>query len=170
MRARKTIRSKVFLSRVVTRLKGDLDLLKEAHGFADTATREFLGERTNDAVIQDVSLGYAAWVRYAYGDDLERYTQFLEKALEGRKVDQKTLFGWEDPAAVTPIYEADRLLYRVDIGLHFIQRRLRMKLPKALRVEPGDVYSIRNEGWKAAEILQQAGAFVDAASDLFGST
>jgi hypothetical protein len=44
-----------------------------------------------------------------------------------------------------------------------------MKLPKALRVEPGDVYSIRNEGWKAAEILQQAGAFVDAASDLFGS-
>jgi hypothetical protein len=166
----KKVRSAVFLSRVVKRLKSDLERLKDAYGFADTATREFLGERTNDAVIHDVSIGYAAWVHCAFGDDLDKYTQFLEKALESRKENGKTLFGWDDPSAVTPCYEAERLLYRVDLGLHFVQRRLRLKLPRVLRVEPGDTYSIRSEGGKAAEILQQVGAFVDAANDLFVSS
>lgn len=165
----KKVRSAVFLSRVVKRLKGDLEVLKEAYGFADTATREFLGERTNDAVIQDVSIAYAAWVRFGFGDDLEKYTQFLEKVLESRK-DAKTLFGWDDPSALTPSYEADRLLYRIDLGLHFVQRRLRIQLPKVLRLETGDSYSIRSVGGKAPEILQQAGAFVDAANDLFVSS
>src|SRR5262245_43690488 len=108
----KKVRSAVFLSRVVKRLKGDLEVLREAHGFAETATREFLEERTNDAVIQDVSIAYAAWVRFGFGDDLEKYTQFLEKVLESRK-NEKTLFGWDDPSVVTPSYEADRLLYRI---------------------------------------------------------
>ncbi len=159
----------MYLSRVVKRLKSDIELLKEAHAFAETATREFLGERTNDAVIQDVSVGYAAWVRFAFGDDLEKYTQFLEKVLESRKGNGNTLFGWDDPTTMTPSYEADRLLYRVDIGLHFLQRRLKMRLPAVLRVDAGDSYSIRN-GKNAAEILQQVGAFVDAANDLFGAS
>lgn len=164
--AAKKIRPTVLLPRVVKRLKSDLEVLKDAYGFADTVTREFLEERTKDAVIQDVSLGHAAWVRCAFGDDIEKYTQFLDKVLENRKDKGNTLFGWDDPSTVTPCYEADRLLYRIDIGLHFIQRRLKMKLPTVLRVDAGDSYSIRN-GKKSAEILQQVGAFVDAANDLF---
>lgn len=155
------------LARVVKRLAADLATLKDAHAFAETVTREFLEERTSSAVTQDVSTGYAAWVHGTYGDDLEKYTQFLEKALEGRKVQGTSLFGWDDPAVTTPSYEADRLLDRIDLGLHFLQRRLKITLPAELRSGPNGPYSIRVGGGKAKDALQRAAAFVDAASDLF---
>jgi hypothetical protein len=163
---KKKIRKGPTLTRVATRLKADLATLKDAYQFADTATREFLAERTGNAVTQAVSTSHAAWVLCTCGDDLEKYTQFLDKVLEGRGNKQGSLFGWEEPAAVTPCAEADRLLDRIDLGLHFLQRRLRIQLPKELRGSDGGS-TIRNGGGKSAEMLSRVGAFVDAASDLF---
>jgi len=154
------------LTRVAKRLKADLTTLRDAYQFADTVTREFLAERTNGDVTCQVTTGHAAWVHSTYGDDLERYTQFLEKVLEGRTATSKSLFGWEDPATATPSAEADRLLDRIDLALHFLQRRLRIKLPRELKGSD-EAYSIRNGGGKTAEMLPRVGAFVDAASDLF---
>jgi hypothetical protein len=164
--AAKKIRTTPSLTRVAQRLKSDLATLKHAYQFVDTITREFLEERTNGKVVHNVTIGYAAWVHCTCGDDLEKYTHFLEKVLEGRKNDDKTLFGWDEPSTTTPCSEADRLLDRIDLGLHFIQRRLRIKLPRELRGSD-DAYSIRNSGGKAGEMLPRVGAFVDAASDLF---
>jgi hypothetical protein len=166
--AKKAARSGSTLTRVVERLKRDLATIQEAYSFTDTVTREFLEERTDVSVSQDVSVAYAAWVRSTYGDDLDRYTQFLDKVLEGRKGQGNTLFGWDDPSTVTPSPEADRLLYRVDLGLHFVQRRLKLNLPELLRTNGGS-YSIRNPVGKPREMLERVVAFVDAASDLFGA-
>jgi hypothetical protein len=167
MAAKKKSRRAPSLTRVATRLKADLATLKDAYQFADTATREFLAERTGNKVSQQVTTGHAAWVLHTCGDDLEKYTHFLDKVLEGRaKKDDKSLFGWEEPSAVTPNAEADRLLDRIDLGLHFLQRRLKIKLPVELRGSDG-TSSIRNGGGKSAEMLSRVGAFVEAASDLF---
>jgi hypothetical protein len=158
------------LTRVAKRLKADLTTLRDAYQFADTVTREFLAERTDGAVSYQVTTGHAAWVHSTCGDDLDKYTQFLEKVLESRPGNGTaghSLFGWEEPATVTPSAEADRLLDRIDLGLHFLQRRLRIKLPRELKGSD-DGYSIRNGGGKTGEMLPRVGAFVDAASDLFG--
>jgi hypothetical protein len=164
--AKKKARRAPTLTRVATRLKADLATLKGAHQFADTATREFLAERTGSAVTQEVSTSHGAWVLYTSGDDLEKYTHFLDKVLEGRGNKGGSLFGWEEPSAVTPCAEADRLLDRIDLGLHFLQRRLKIQLPAELRGKDGG-YTIRNGGGKSAEMLSRVGAFVDAAGDLF---
>jgi hypothetical protein len=166
MAVKKKTRMVPRLTRVSARLKADLATLKTAHQFADTATREFLAERTGNAVTQEVSATHGAWVLYTSGDDLEKYTQFLDKVLEGRGNKGGSLFGWEEPAAVTPCAEADRLLDRIDLGLHFLHRRLKIQLPAELRGKDGG-YTIRNGGGKSAEMLSRVGAFVDAASDLF---
>jgi len=159
-------RSTPSLTRVAKRLKADLATLRDAYHFADTVTREFLAERTNGEVSYQVTTGHAAWVHSTCGDDLERYTQFLEKVLESRTGTGQSLFGWDEPATATPSAEADRLLDRIDLGLHFLQRRLRIKLPRELKGSD-ESYSIRNGGGKTAEMLPRVGAFVDAASDLF---
>jgi hypothetical protein len=154
------------LTRVATRLKADLATLKDAFHFADTVTREFLAERTGNAVTHQVTTSYAAWVHFTCGSDLDKYTQFLEHVLEGRGREGQSLFGWEEPPVTTPSAEADRLLDRIDLGLHFVQRRLKIKLPRELKGSD-DASSIRNGGGKTAEMLPRVGAFVDAASDLF---
>ena len=165
--AAKKVRTTPSLTRVAKRLKSDLATLKDAYQFADTVTREFLEERTNGKVTHQVTTGYAAWVHGTCGDDLEKYTHFLEKVLEGRKHDGSTLFGWDEPSSATPCSEADRLLDRIDLGLHFIQRRLKIRLPRELRAAGDDACSIRNGGGKTSDMLPRVGAFVDAASDLF---
>jgi hypothetical protein len=154
------------LARVAQRLKADLTTLRDAYHFADTVTREFLLERTRGEVCYQVTTGHAAWVHSTCGDDLELYTQFLDKVLESRTATGQSLFGWEEPATTTPSAEADRLLDRIDLGLHFLQRRLRIKLPRELKGSD-ESYSIRNGGGKTAEMLPRVGAFVDAANDLF---
>ena len=141
--------------------------MKDAYQFADTATREFLAESTGSAVTQQVTTGHGAWVLFTCGDDLDKYTLFLEKVLEGRASKQGSLFGWEEPSTLTPSSEADRLLDRIDLGLHFLQRRLKIQLPKELRGADG-ASSIRNGGGKTAEMLSRVGSFVEAAGDLFG--
>ncbi|MFT3764898.1 MAG: hypothetical protein QM820_05180 [Minicystis sp.] len=166
--ATKKVRTAPSLARVAKRLKSDLATLTDAYQFTETVTREFLEERTGGRVIQPVTTGHAAWVHCTTGDDLETYTQFLDKVLEARKNDEKTLFGWEEPSAVTPSAEADRLLDRIDLGLHFLKRRLQIKLPEDLR-GPDGAYSIRNGGGKTAAMLPRVGAFVDAAHDLFAA-
>jgi hypothetical protein len=154
------------LTRVAARLRTDLATLKDAFQFADTATREFLAERTSAAVTHQVNTSYAAWVHFTCGNDLDKYTEFLEGVLKGRVVKGTSLFGWEEPPLVTPNPEADRLLDRIDLGLHFVQRRLAIKLPRELKA--GDEgCSIRNGGGKTSEMLARVGAFVDAAHDLF---
>jgi len=154
------------LTRVATRLKADLATLKDAYQFADTVTREFLAERTGNKVTHAVTTSYAAWVHFTCGGDLDKYTQFLESVLQTRSKDSTSLYGWEEPPANTPSADADRLLDRIDLGLHFIQRRLKLKLPRELK--GGDEsFSIRNGGGKTPEMLARTGAFVDAASDLF---
>ena len=114
---------------------------------------------------QQVTTSHAAWVHCTCGDDLEKYTHFLDKVLEGRASNDKSLFGWEEPSTVTPCAEADRLLDRIDLGLHFLQRRLKIQLPAELRSD--GACSIRNGGGKSAEMLARVSSFVDAASDLF---
>ena len=162
----KKIRKTPSLTRVAARLKHDLRVLRDAHQFADTVTREFLEERTNGRVTHAVTTTYAAWVHGTFGDDLERYTHFLEQVLAAHKHEGTTLFGWEEPSVATPSAEAERLLDRIDLGLHFIQRRLKIKLPRVLHAASDGSFSIRN-GAKATEVLTRVGAFVDAASDLF---
>jgi hypothetical protein len=164
----KKVRTKPALTRVAKRLKSDLATLRDAYQFTDTVTREFLAERTNGAVSQPVTASYAAWVHCTCGDDLEKYTHFLEKVLETRKNGEKTLFGFDEPNATTPCAEADRLLDRIDLGLHFLKRRLQIALPSDLR-GPDAAYSIRNGGGKTAALLPRVGAFVDAANDLFAT-
>jgi len=157
------------LTRVAKRLQADLTALRDAYQFADTVTREFLAERTGGAVTCQVTTGHAAWVHSTYGDDLERYTQFLDKVLEGRGasgIAGTSLFGYVEPSVTTPSAEADRLLDRIDLGLHFIQRRLRIRLPRELKGDD-EGYSIRNGGPRTAEMLPRVGAFVEAAGDLF---
>lgn len=163
----KKARTTSSLTRVVKRLEADLTTLRDAYQFADTVTREFLAERTNGEVSYQVTTGHAAWVHSTCGEDLDKYTQFLEKVLESRTSAGASLFGWEEPATATPSAEADRLLDRIDLGLHFLQRRLRIKLPRELKGSD-ESYSIRNGGGKTGEMLPRVGAFVDAASDLFG--
>jgi len=165
MAVKKKIRRAPSLTRVATRLKADVATLRDAYQFADTATREFLAERTGNAVTQQVTTSHAAWVHCTFGDDLEKYTQFLDKVLEGRASNNKSLFGWEEPSTVTPCADADRLLDRIDLGLHFLQRRLQIQLPAELRSD--GACSIRNGGGKSAEMLSRVSSFVDAASDLF---
>ncbi len=154
------------LTRVATRLKADLATLKDAFQFADTVTREFLAERTGNKVTHHVTTSYAAWVHFTCGGDLDKYTQFLESVLESQSKHGTSLFGWEEPPAATPSAEADRLLDRIDLGLHFIQRRLKIKLPRELKGSD-DGFSIRNGGGKTAEMLPRVAAFVEAANDLF---
>ena len=166
MAVKKKVRRVPSLTRVSTRLKADVATLRDAYQFADTATREFLAERTGNAVTQQVTSSHAAWVHCSFGDDLEKYTQFLDKVLEGRASNEKSLFGWEEPSTVTPSADADRLLDRIDLALHFLQRRLKIQLPAELRSNDG-ACSIRNGGGKSAEMLARVGSFVDAASDLF---
>lgn len=163
----KKVRTTPSLTRVAKRLKSDLATLTDAYQFASTATREFLEERTNGQVTHQVTTGYAAWVHGTCGDDLEKYTHFLEKVLEGRKQEGGALFGWDEPSSATPCSEADRLLDRIDLGLHFLQRRLKIRLPRELRLAGDDACSIRNGGGKTSDMLPRVGAFVDAASDLF---
>jgi hypothetical protein len=162
----KKTRTTPSLTRVATRLKADLATLRDAFHFADTATREFLAERTGSRVTHQVTTSYAAWVHFTCGDDLDKYTEFLERVLEARAKDATSLFGWEEPPLVTPNPEADRLLDRIDLGLHFVQRRLVIKLPRELK-RGDEGYSIRSGGGKTNEMLARVGAFVDAASDLF---
>jgi hypothetical protein len=164
----KKVRTTPSLTRVARRLKIDLATLTSAYHFTETVTREFLAERTGGDVIQPVTTSHAAWVHCSCGDDLEKYTHFLDKVLEGRKNDDRTLFGWDEPSATTPCPEADRLLDRIDLGLHFLRRRLQIKLPEALR-GPDGAHSIRNGGGKTAEMLPRVGAFVEAAHDLFAA-
>jgi hypothetical protein len=154
------------LTRVATRLKADLATLKDAFQFADTVTREFLAERTSNKVTHQVTTSYAAWVHFTCGNDLDKYTQFLEDVLKTRAKDGTSLFGWEEPPFATPSADADRLLDRIDLGLHFFQRRLKIKLPKELK-SADDGFSIRSGGGKTGEMLARVGAFVDAAGDLF---
>lgn len=165
-KAKKKARTTPSLTRVARRLESDLATLTDAYQFTDTVTREFLAERTGGRVIQPVTTSHAAWVHCTCGDDLEKYTHFLEKVLEARKNDDKTLFGWEEPSTTTPCAEADRLLDRIDLGLHFLKRRLGITLPKDL-LGPDGAYSIRNGGGRTAEMLPRVGAFVSAAHDLF---
>ena len=154
------------LTRVATRLKADLATLKDAFQFADTVTREFLAERTGNKVTHQMTTSYAAWVHFTCSTDLDKYTQFLEDVLKSRAKDGTSLFGWEEPPLATPSAEADRLLDRIDLGLHFLQRRLKIKLPRELKGSD-EGYSIRHGGGKTSEMLSRVGAFVDAASDLF---
>ncbi len=155
------------LTRVAARLKTDLASLKDAFQFAETATSEFLAERTSNKVTHQMTTSYAAWVHFTCGNDLDKYTEFLEQVLKARAKEGSTsLFGWEEPQLATPNPEADRLLDRIDLGLHFVQRRLKIKLPRELK--GGDNgYSIRSGGGKTGEMLARVGAFVDAAHDLF---
>jgi hypothetical protein len=153
------------LTRVATRLKADLATLREAYQFADTVTREFLAERTGNKVTHQVTTSYAAWVHFTCGNDLDRYTEFLEQVLKARAKTGTTLFGWDEPPLVTPNPEADRLLDRIDLGLHFVQRRLKIKLPRELK-GADDGCSIRS-GSQPVQTLARVGAFVDAAGDLF---
>lgn len=164
--AGKKVRTTPSLTRISARLKADLATLRDAYQFTDTATREFLAERTSHAVSYQVTPGYAAWVRCTCGDDLDKYTHFLEKVLESRGSKAGSLFGWEDPSATTPNADADRLLDRIDLGLHFLQRRLKIQLPREMRGADG-ACSIRNGGPKSAEMLARVGSFVEAASDMF---
>ncbi|APR87769.1 hypothetical protein A7982_13118 [Minicystis rosea] len=163
----KKTRTTPSLTRVAARLKQDVGALRDAHQFADTVTREFLAERTNGKVTHTVTTTYAAWVHVTFGDDIERYTHFLEQVLAAHKHQGTTLFGWDEPPVATPSAEAERLLDRIDLGLHFIQRRLKIKLPPILLAANDGSFSIRN-GAKAYDVLTRVSAFVDAASDLFG--
>jgi hypothetical protein len=154
------------LTRVAARLKADLATLRDAFQFADTVTREFLAERTANKVTHQVTSSYAAWVHFTCANDLDRYTEFLEQVLKARAQNGTSLFGWEEPPLVTPNPEAERLLDRIDLGLHFVQRRLKIKLPRELK-GGDDGYSIRSGGGTTSQMLARVGAFVDAASDLF---
>jgi hypothetical protein len=154
------------LTRVSARLQADLATLKEAFQFAETATGEFLAERTSNKVTHQVTTSYAAWVHFTYGSDLDKYTELLEQVLKARTNGGTSLFGWDEPQLSNPNPDADRLLDRIDLGLHFVQRRLKIKLPRELK--GGDTgTSIRSGGDKTSAMLARVGAFVDASHDLF---
>ncbi len=155
------------LVRVVKQLKSDIAVLRDAYQWAVEATRVVLKKYEQKHLVHTVSLDHAAWAWCKFVHDQEKYNTFLDDAAQSHKGNGNVLFGWQDPASEDHCAEADRLLDRIDLALHFIKEHLHMSLPGELRGEGTGSYSIRNGGWNQKELLERVTAFAEASNDLF---
>jgi hypothetical protein len=156
------------LHKISSQFLKDLEFLEKAYEFTVNGTSTFLEVATDDHLLHDVTLDYAAWVFCEFNQDKEKYYSFLDNYFKNRKVSGNTLFGLRFPDAESPNEEANRILDRIDIALNFFKTNFDMELPYELKGQNrNEKHSIRNGGWNQDKLLKRVKSFAKSAYDLF---
>src|SRR5258708_5646074 len=116
------------LQKTASALVEDLNQLDEAHQFLEVALDDTQKRYPDDRLQMSPNLPFAAWAYIRFKKDKANFIQFVAEALDRDPARRSQLWSFEPtPDRNNPEPDAERLLGRIDVAVHFLAKELNMK-------------------------------------------